>query len=482
MVVGRSGRWLVGVAVLVLVASGCSFITRVSVASDGTQANAATGGPLISGSGRYSLYASGASDLVATDTNGKVDVFRHDDATGATVRVSLDANGGQIATDSGAVGISDDGALVAFSTDAALTPADQNATFDLYVRNVDTGTVSLASVRSNGSQLPLSHFFAEPVLSANGHYLAFYDEDPGTGSGATEQILVRDISNGTTTALGTPAFRTGLTISGDGKHVADARLCDPTCTSPQVLEMFDWQAATYPHVPPNASVADQSTDGRYLLWYPAQGMSRFDRLTGTSSLVTPCCDSYGTMSGDGRVFVFPSSRTDLVPGDTNAAPDYFAVDVLSGAIRRINVSAAGAQAVNGTLSILPPAQLDAAGRYVAFSSKATNLVLNDTNGFGDGFVADAARPAPTSLSPTQLARGANHAVLILAGGFLLDNATYDLGPVVTLESVTHRTDGSQRLVVSVAADAPTGARDVIVRLPGAMGTATGTCSGCVTIS
>ena len=246
--------------------------------------------------------------------------------------------------------------------------------------------------------------------------------------------------------------------------------------------MFDWQSTTYAHVPSNASVSDQSNDGRYLLWYTTQGMERFDRMTGTSVLVAARpVSSDGTMSGDGRVVVFSSIRTDLVPGDTNGAPDYFTVDVLNGAIRRANVSATGAQAQPGDETLDAPS-VDRRGRYMAFSSKAANLVPDDTNGFLDGFVADAARPMPTALTPSTLAHGAQHAVVTLAGGFLLNDATYDLGAGVTVESVTHRADGSQRLVVSVAADAPTGPHDVVVNLPGAMGTASGTCGGCLTVS
>jgi hypothetical protein len=185
------------------------------------------------------------------------------------------------------------------------------------------------------------------------------------------------------------------------------------------------------------------------------------------------------MSGNGRVVVFPSIRTDL-PG-AGGGPGYYAVDVLNGAIRRVNVSASGAAAEPGDAN-LPPADLDTAGRYVAFDSKAGNLVPNDTDGFLDGFVADAARPTPTKLTPAALSRGTQHAALVLSGGFLLDSASYDLGPGVTVESVTHQSDGGQRLVVSVAANATTGARDVTVSLPGAMGTATGTCGRCLTIS
>jgi hypothetical protein len=479
----RSLRVLAAAAVVALVGSGCSYITRSSVASDGTQVPTASGGAygqFISGNGRYTLFSSFATNLVVGDTNGKADVFRHDNVTGATVRVNLDARGHQIAGDSGPEGISDDGNRVLFSTNVALVAADQDAAFDFYARDVSTGAVQLVSLRPDGTQVPAPNFVAEPAMSGNGRYVAFYDQDPGTPFG--KQILVRDITAGTTTALGTRAFKNGLSISADGKHVIDARACDPTCTTPAILEVYDWQGVTYPHVPSNSGVDGQSADGRYLLWYPAQGMSRFDRVTGTSTLVAACCESFGTMSGDGRVVVFPSINANLVPGDTNNAPDYFAVDVLNGAIRRVNVDATARQADNGDANEnLPPAVVDTAGRYTAFTSQAANLVGDDTNATRDVFTADAAHPMPTSMSPSSLNRRAQHAAVVVAGGFLLDSSTFDLGPGITVESVTHQADGSQRVVVSVSADAATGKRDVSVSVPGAMGAANGTCFGCLTI-
>src|SRR3954449_6658106 len=116
MMLRRMSRCLIGASALVLATSGCSFITRVSVRSDGTQATTPPSGtPRISGNGRYSLFTSGADNLVANDTNGREDTFRHDNVTGTTVRVGVDANGGQLGAGSDAVGISDDGNVVAFA-------------------------------------------------------------------------------------------------------------------------------------------------------------------------------------------------------------------------------------------------------------------------------------------------------------------------------------------------------------------------------
>jgi hypothetical protein len=484
-------RFSVLVGAVVLVASGCSFITRVTVASDGTQANVASTGccrPVLSENGRYALFTSGASNLVPGDTNGRLDVFRHDTVTGATVRASLGPGNAQISFpfDSSAVGISADGQTVAFQTAAQLLPADTSNVRDVYLRDMNTGAITLATILPDGKQLSDPHSVGETALSRNGRYLAFYDVDD-TGPGvATSQIEVRDLVAGTTTALGVPGLRFNLAISGDGKHVLDEALCEASCpTLDRHVHVYDWKGVTYPFAPTGTlTSADVSDDGSRVLHHGASGLAEFNRRTGTDQPVGCCSTGQSpAMSADGRVVVFSSSRSDLVPNDTNGVSDWFALDLASGAIRRISVSATGAQG-NGadTDQDQQSATVDGTGRYAAFSSLASNLVPNDTDGFADGFVADAARPAPTMATPSSVARGAQHVTVRIDGGFLLDDASYDLGPGITVESVTHLANGSQRLTVSVAADASTGSRDVTVSLPGVTGAATGTCGSCLHVS
>src|SRR5205823_5466864 len=90
------------------------------------------------------------------------------------------------------------------------------------------------------------------------------------------------------------------------------------------------------------------------------------------------------ISADGRFVAFPSEATNLVPGDTNGVTDVFVRDRRTGTTERVSVSSAGAEA-NGT-SFTPAISAD--GRFVAFSSDATNLVGRDTNGAVDVFVND----------------------------------------------------------------------------------------------
>jgi hypothetical protein len=115
----------------------------VSVASDGTEANGASGPPAISLNGRVIAFVSGASNLVADDTNDAVDVFVHDTATGETTRVSVASGGGQANGGSGAVAVSGNGRFVIFTSDASnlvtdastLVLGDSNRLADVFLHD-----------------------------------------------------------------------------------------------------------------------------------------------------------------------------------------------------------------------------------------------------------------------------------------------------------------------------------------------------------
>jgi Tol biopolymer transport system component len=117
-----------------------------------------------------------------------------------------------------------------------------------------------------------------------------------------------------------------------------------------------------------------------------------DRLTGTTERVS--VDSSGvegngvsgnaSISADGRYVAFNSLASNLVIGDTNGFSDVFVRDRLTGTTERVSVGPGGTEGNNP--SGLP--WISADGRYVAFESNASNLVSGDTNGFTDIFVRD----------------------------------------------------------------------------------------------
>lgn len=101
-----------------------------------------------------------------------------------------------------------------------------------------------------------------------------------------------------------------------------------------------------------------------------------------------------SISAAGRFVAFTSSDTNLVAGDTNAITDVFVYDVLKRVMTRASVASQGAQA-NGH-SWLP--SISANGRYVSFTSEATNLVPGDTNVYPDVFVHDLRTGATKRVS------------------------------------------------------------------------------------
>jgi len=147
-----------------------------------------------------------------------------------------------------------------------------------------------------------------------------------------------------------------------------------------------------------------SADGRYVAFrsyasnlVPGDGNSQHDifvhdRATGRTERVS--VDSAGleangrsshpAISGDGRYVAFQSRASNLVPGDANGAEDVFLHDRLTGTTERVSVSAAGAEADRQSKHPV----ISADGRHVAFQSDATNLVASDHNGFTDVFLLD----------------------------------------------------------------------------------------------
>jgi Tol biopolymer transport system component len=117
-----------------------------------------------------------------------------------------------------------------------------------------------------------------------------------------------------------------------------------------------------------------------------------DRTTGTTHRVNVSSSgtqanarsSFPAISADGRYIAFLSEASNLVAGDTNGLRDVFVRDRATGTTRRVNVSSSGTQANSRSMS---PA-ISADGRYVAFTSKARNLVAGDTNAAFDVFVRD----------------------------------------------------------------------------------------------
>src|SRR5262249_39371460 len=143
-----------------------------------------------------------------------------------------------------------------------------------------------------------------------------------------------------------------------------------------------------------------STDGRYVAFQvQVSGQTTniyvHDVQLGTTALVSVNTSGIGGGNGDstnpgisasGRYIVFQSAATNISPtGDGNNASDVFVRDIVSGTTILVSVANGSSQPADKA-SDTPSISSD--GRYVAFHSKADNLVSNDTNGQDDVFVRD----------------------------------------------------------------------------------------------
>ena len=251
--------------------------TLVSVNLAGTGGGNGDSLPMgISTNGRYALFESSASDLVAGDSNNAADVFVRDLVGGKTMLVSTGFNGGSGNGISRSSVMTPDGRYVAFVSAATnLVAGDTNGIADVFVRDWTNGITTLVSVgaQTNGSAT-LPSTSESPGISADGRYVAFYSTATNLvlGVATIGDIYVRDLIAGTTVCASTSA-RTifqlvlGITnavsfnqaISADGAFVAfETSSNAPTPPTPAygrgMIFRYNRQTGLIDIVHPNASV------------------------------------------------------------------------------------------------------------------------------------------------------------------------------------------------------------------------------------
>ena len=341
---------------------------RVSVASNGDQADGESRDPSISADGRYVAFWSFATNLVADDTNDHADVFVYDRQTSTIVRASVDSSGNQASGHSYFPSLSADGRFVAFESQASdLVTGDQNGVFDIFVRDLQGGTTERVSVDSSGMESDADSLL--PSISSDGRFVAF--ESTATNLVANDtngkkDVFVRDRDSATTEIASVDSsgnFGDGDSgapaISSDGRFVAFA-----SAATNLVADDTNGNRDIFVHDRDDGSTARVSVD------------SAGAQVDGDSS--DP------SISADGQLVAFTSTSSHLVPDDTNGADDVFLRDRTSSTTERVSVDSAGLQA-NGPSG---GAWISADGSRVAFASLATNLVQNDTNDSWDAFVRE----------------------------------------------------------------------------------------------
>lgn len=394
---------------------------RVSVSSDGIQGDAASSGAAISADARHIGFHSPASTLVPGDTNRLIDVFVKDRITGAIARVSVSSTGVQGKGQSEHPSLSADGRFVAFHSGADnLTPGDANGNKDVFVHDRDAdsdgifdepGGIATINITKAAAAGPFGSSFA--TISASGRFVAFRSGSPNLVEGDTvtctyppsgliascQDIFVYDRDadgNGIFDEAG--ATKTVLVSKNDFGEPGNNNSWDGRISA-------DGRYVAFKSTATNLVTGDTRNNWDVFVHDrdpDANGV--FDE-AGLISTKRASVDSFGkesngnsqfpAISGDGRYVTFSSNASNLVTGDTNRSPDVFVRDTVNGTTERVSVDSFGEQA-NGGSSLFTT--LSSTGRYVVFESRASNLVTGDTNLKIDIFVHDRELHTTTRVS------------------------------------------------------------------------------------
>jgi Tol biopolymer transport system component len=496
-------RLLVALALLSAAAlSGCTFIERSDVPDPGVPQAATFGGESsLSADGRYAVLAA-SGPLVASDTNGTADVYVRDHLADATELVSVAADGGAADGRSFFPSISGDGRYVLFTSEATdlLASGPTPAGTNLFVRDRTAGVTRRVPITTDGQ--PIDGFVSSLVISADGGTVLVTVAATNVGAGGptdVPHVYVHDLAAGSTeqvdlAADGEPASQLseGHGISGDGNlvvFVTAAPEIVPGADGATNVFVRDRAAGTTELVsrtasgdPGDGSSGDAgihaiTSDGRYVLF-----VSIADDLTpgdtpGTSDLFVRDRTSgstarvVATKGVPAPGFMFPYGLSDdgryVVGRGIQSFDDLqnqhpFLIDRVEQ--RRSFVATTPAQMPLPALGQIPTISAD--GAYVTFDTP-------------DGtFLRSAVVPTLSAASPSTAARGATVDVTLTGTYLFADPFVSFSGVGVTVTGVKVLDEHHARVTVQVAPDAPPGKRTAIFQN---RGTGAGPRSGGLTV-
>src|SRR5579859_2944122 len=408
----------------------------VDLANDWTPANSGASNPTISSNGRYIAFVCQASNLPLASSSGAFGVYLRDLQLGQTEREDVTSRGsGANGSSSTEPTVSADGRFVAFVSNATnLVPGIVTTNSQIYVRDRKTGNVVLASIGNDGS--PATQGALLPSISADGRYVAFLSNSTNLvlhNTGGSAQVYIRDLQSGSTSVASVAndgsAANSGVlldyrtpALSADGRYVAfmsnatnlvpgsidangDLRAFMRDLQSQKTI-LVDTDALGLP-LSQGGTGPTISADGRFIAYAIYNQTVVRDMTGGHSVVVSVAADGTPgnntsldtappSISSAGTDIAFGSSATNLISNDTNNAVNIYEVqNPLVGTPRIASIalsssSIGGGASITGTISLSAPAP--STGTTVALSSNNRAAQVPATV-----LIPPAATSAPFSL-------------------------------------------------------------------------------------
>ena len=341
-----------------------SFTTRLNISSgstlapQGVEANSHTfsTAAAISSDERFVVFSSDATNLVAGDRNDAADVFLRDRWFNQTTRISVDNTGAPGNADSTQPVISANGRFIAFSSKATnFVAGEANVVADIFIYDTQTKQVrGINPLDSNGDSV-------NPSISADGRWIVF--------ESLASNLVAGDTNNASDIFAFDSQSNQLIRISvNDAGAEGDGHSFHPMIAALGNAVVFESEAS-------NLVAGDTNVTSDIFLHdlttHTTQRVSQ-------STLQTDRGSYRPSIAAEGKLIVFESDATTLVENDSNTVSDIFIKDMTTGQVQRIT-SATGEQA--NSAAYYPT--ISANGRYVAFTTAATNLVSGNANALFD---------------------------------------------------------------------------------------------------
>ena len=318
--------------------------------------------------GRYVVFVSSAT--FAGSTGKHRQIFWRDRNTGTTKLVSASPSGEEGNADSYYPAISGDGKTVAFESNSSnLVEDDKNGLKDVFAWSAATGKIQTVSVGKNGIAADAESY--EASVSGDGNLIAFTSAASNISSiekgVSNNNVFVRDMSQNTTSMLSIdPKARKGgggsnPSISYDGSRIAFYSHSETLVANDNngLWDIFLWEKDT-----PKLKRISLTNDHKER----NQGSESANRI------VAPA------ISGNGQFIAFTTTASNMVAGDDNNLQDVFVYNIAKDSVIIASVNVAGKPGdADSPIEQGEKIAITADGKWVAFSTKATNLGVPASN-------------------------------------------------------------------------------------------------------